>query len=75
MTLIGSIVGLGLGKLLHLTIMVVVELDYIMFGRIINNISYVYAVVITLIFAFIVNQVMKKKLRNIPMVESLKSVE
>lgn len=75
LTLIGSIVGLGLGKLLHLTIMVVVELDYIMFGRIINNISYVYAVIITLVFAFIVNQVMKKKLRNIPMVESLKSVE
>ena len=75
LTLIGSFVGLGLGKILHLTIMVVVELDYIMFGRVINNISYVYAVVITLVFAMIVNQVMKKKLRNIPMVESLKSVE
>ncbi|MCI5773134.1 MAG: ABC transporter permease [Erysipelotrichaceae bacterium] len=75
LTFIGSIVGLGLGKILHLTIMVVVELDYIMFGRVINNISYVYAVVITLLFAIIVNQVMKKKLREIPMVESLKSVE
>lgn len=75
LTFVGSIAGLFLGKILHLTIMVVVELDYIMFGRNIEPISYVISVIITMIFAVIVNQVMKKKLRSIPMVESLKSVE
>lgn len=75
LTFIGSLLGLVVGKILHLTIMVVVELDYIMFGRNIEPISYLYSVIITVLFAVIVNQVMKKKLRNIPMVESLKSVE
>ncbi len=75
LTLIGSLLGLGLGKILHLTIMVVVELDNIMFGRVILPQSYVISVLITMLFAVIVNQVMKSKLRAIPMVESLKSVE
>ncbi|WP_279194486.1 hypothetical protein, partial [Holdemania massiliensis] len=47
----------------------------IMFGRIVLPQSYVISVVITMLFAVIVNQVMKRKLRAIPMVESLKSVE
>ena len=75
LTLIGALVGLGLGKILHLTIMVVVELDNIMFGRVILPQSYGISVIITVMFAVIVTQVMKSKLRAIPMVESLKSVE
>lgn len=75
LTLIGALTGLGLGKLLHLTIMVVVELDNIMFGRIITPGSYLISVVLTMAFAVVVNQVMKRRLRAIPMVESLKSVE
>ena len=75
LTLVGAAAGIFLGKALHLTIMVVVELDNIMFGRNINLISYVVSVVITVLFAIIVNQAMKPKLKAIPMVESLKSVE
>ena len=75
LTFIGAIVGIFLGKALHLAIMVMVELDNVMFGRVIHWPSYIYSVVITILFAVIVNQVMKKRLRNIPMVESLKSVE
>ncbi len=75
LTLIGALAGIYLGKLLHLTIMVVVELDTIMFGRNIELFSYFISVIITLLFAVIVNQAMKKKLKAIPMVESLKSVE
>ena len=75
LTLMGSFVGIFLGKLLHLVIMVVVELDTIMFGRNINLISYIMSIGLTLFFAIIVNRVMRKKLRNIEMVESLKSVE
>lgn len=75
LTLVGALFGLYLGKLLHLTIMVVVELDNLMFGRTIRPTSYFLAIVITLFFGIVVNRVMSKKLRNIPMVESLKSVE
>ena len=75
LTLVGALVGAYLGKLLHLFIMIVVEMDNLMFGRQINGLSYVYSVLITVLFAMIVNRVMAKKLRNIPMVESLKSVE
>lgn len=46
-----------------------------MFGRNINILSYLIAVVITMGFAILVNLVMYKKLKKIPMVESLKSVE
>ena len=75
LTFIGSLVGLLLGKVLHLAIMVMVELDTVMFGRIIQPYSYVVSLIITMLFAFIVNFAMKNKLRDIPMVESLKSVE
>lgn len=75
LTFIGSLAGLLLGKVLHLAIMVMVELDTVMFGRIIQPYSYVVSLIITMLFAFIVNFAMKNKLRDIPMVESLKSVE
>ena len=45
------------------------------YGRNINILSYLIAVVITMGFAILVNLVMYKKLKKIPMVESLKSVE
>ena len=75
LTAIGSIVGLALGTILHRFIMITVEFDAMMFGRNINILSYLIAVVITMGFAILVNLVMYKKLKKIPMVESLKSVE
>ena len=75
LTFIGSIAGLFVGKWLHRTIMVMVELDTVMFGRNIEPLSYALSVAITLVFALIVNFVMKKRLANVQMVESLKSVE
>lgn len=75
LTLIGSLVGIPLGILLHHYIMHEVEMDYIMFGRNITVLSCVVCVGITLIFGILVNLFMAKHLRNIQMVESLKSVE
>ena len=72
---IGALAGLLMGKYLHLAIMVMVELDNVMFGRLVKPQSYILAFVVTLMFTVIVNFVMKKRLREIPMVESLKSVE
>ena len=75
LTIIGSLVGLGLGTALHRFIMVTVELESVMFGRTISFTSYLAAFLITLAFAVFVNLAMYYKLKNIPMVESLKSVE
>jgi len=46
-----------------------------MFGLDLEPISYVYSVLLTLLFAVMVNAFMHYKLRRIPMVESLKSVD
>lgn len=75
LTLIGMLVGLGLGVILHRYIMVTVELDTIMFGRNINFISFIWSAALTMAFGIVVNLTMYYKLKNIPMVESLKSVD
>lgn len=75
LTLIGTIVGAGLGKILHLFIIETVEVPATMFGRIINLPSYIYSFLFTILFSMIVNGVMYFKLRKIDMVESLKSIE
>ena len=75
LTLIGALVGVGLGKVLHLFIIETVEVDAAMFGRIINLPSYIYSLAFTVAFSVIVNGVMFFKHRKIDMVESLKSIE
>lgn len=75
LTLIGTFVGLFLGIALHSLIMDLAELDNIMFGRNIDMMSFIWSFLITLVFAIIVNLVMYRKLKRIPMVESLKSIE
>lgn len=75
LTLIGSVFGMILGKILHRFIIVTVEIDSVMFGRNINTISFVYAFLLTVVFSLFVNGVMYFKLKKINMVESLKSVE
>lgn len=54
---------------------VTVEIDSVMFTRIIENISFVLSAALTCMFSFLVNAVMYFKLKKIDMVESLKSVE
>lgn len=46
-----------------------------MFGRNIHPLSFLWAFVITVAFSLIVNLIMRRDLRKISMVESLKSVE
>ena len=72
---IGGIVGIPVGIALHRYIMRTVEMDYLMFGRNIEWISFFYALVLTILFSVIVNRMMTKRLNDIRMVESLKSVE
>lgn len=75
LTIIGAVVGVGLGIFLHRYIVVTVEIDMCMFGRNIEFASYVFSVLFTFAFSMIVNVFMHFKLKKIDMVESLKSVE
>lgn len=75
LTLIGALVGLGVGVGLHRAIMVSIEQDDVMFGNYVSGLSFAYAVGITLLFGVLVAVFMYRKLINIKMVESLKSVE
>lgn len=75
LTLIGIGFGLVLGIYLHKFVMLTAELDFIMFKRGINLSSYILAVIVTIIFSFIVQITTYFKLKKIDMIESLKSVE
>ena len=75
LTIIGTVVGLGLGTILHKFIMVTVEIQSMMFGRVIDVSSYFIATVLTIVLSLFVNLAMFYKLRNVKMVESLKSVD
>lgn len=75
LSVIGSLAGLLLGIFLHGYIMKIIEMDDIVFPRIIFWYSYLISMAITIVFGLLVNLAMYKKLRKIPMVESLKSVE
>lgn len=72
---IGGAVGLAAGIYLHHLIMSLAELDDVMFGRTITPLSFVVSFILTMVFAVIINYIMKFKLRKIQMVESLKAVE
>ena len=75
LTIIGSVVGMVLGNLLHWYIILTVEVEEAMFGRQIHWQSYLYSFLFTVAFSLFVNWVMFYKLKKIDMVESLKSVE
>ncbi len=75
LAMIGGGTGLILGIWLHRLIMNLAELDDVMFGRIISPLSYLFAFGLTVLFALLVNFVMRFRLRKVEMVESLKAVE
>ncbi len=75
LTAIGSIVGLGLGYLLHSYVMNEINIDMIAFDIHISPLSYGLSLVMTFLFTWFINQVMTIKLEKINMAESLKSVD
>ena len=75
LTLMGAVIGLGFGVVLHRLIMKSIEQSNVMFGYVISPLSFIEAVVLTCAFSIVVMLYMYPKLVNIPMVESLKSVE
>jgi putative ABC transport system permease protein len=75
LTVIGMLIGLVLGVFFHRFIIVTAEVEYVMFGRIVKPLSFVYAGILTMVFSLLVNIVIHFKLKKIDMVESLKSVD
>ncbi|MBR4085083.1 MAG: FtsX-like permease family protein [Lachnospiraceae bacterium] len=75
LTLVGALAGLVLGKVFHYFIMECIQIDMISFDVRINAVSYLYSVMLTMLFAVCVNKMMEGKLEKISMTESLKSVD
>ncbi len=75
LTFLGALLGLVLGRLFHAFVMSQIKVDMIAFDVRVLPISYVYSVLLTLAFSWIINQIMKKKIDQISMTESLKSVD
>lgn len=75
LTLMGIVVGSFLGVLLHSFVLDTAEVDLLMFSPTIQPLSYLYSGIITLIFSGIVMIAMHYKLKNVDMIEALKSVD
>lgn len=75
LSMIGAALGLVLGVFMEQYVVITVEVDQVMFGREIHPTSFIVAYVLTMVFTVLVMLAMRKKLRSIDMVESLKSVE
>ena len=71
----GALFGLVLGTYLEGFVVQTAEIDLVMFGRAIHALSYWFAFGLTFVFSLLVYVAMRPKLKNIDMVESLKSVE
>ncbi len=75
LTAIGIALGLVLGVLLHRFVMAQIIVDMVSFRIKVLSPSFLYSVVLTFVFNFIVNAFMGRKLDRINMAESLKSVD
>ena len=75
LTVFGVLAGMVLGKFLHQWLILTVEVDMVMFDRVLDLSSYLWAAVLTVAFSLAVNLTARRKLRDLDMVEALKSVE
>ncbi len=75
LTFISLIFGVFLGKYLTIFIIKTCELDIMMFNPDISISSYIYGIVLTILFTIVVNITTYFALKKVEMIESLKSVE
>ena len=75
LTMIGALTGLLLGKYFHIFVMSQINIDMVSFKVQVKPVSYLISVLLTLLFAGIVNLFMSAKLDAVDMAESLKSVD
>lgn len=74
-TLMGIVIGIGFGVWLHQFVIVTAEVDNIMMGRQIGAAGYILSIIMTIVFAVLINLSMHFKLKKVDMATSLKSVE
>lgn len=75
LTVMGIIVGLPLGVLLHRFVMNQIQVDMVAFKVAIIPSSYFMSVILVILFLKVVDIVMRRKIDRIDMAESLKSIE
>ncbi|MCH5278446.1 MAG: FtsX-like permease family protein [Christensenellaceae bacterium] len=75
LTVIGSILGLPFGVILHSFVMNQVSIEMVSFNVRVSPFSFVCALAISIVLALMVDVVLQRKIDKINMAESLKSVE
>ena len=75
LTAFGALFGIPLGRWLIQFVIDNINVNMIFFVARVTNLDYLYSVLLTFVFAFIVNFAMQPVLRKISMTESLKSIE
>ena len=75
LTILGIILGLFMGRLLTLSMIKTCEVDNMMFYHGISYVSYAYSILLTLLFAKIINLFIRKDIRKISMTDAFKYIE
>ena len=75
LTFMGILAGAVLGKILYVFLISTAEMDNMMMVPTVDMSSYIISGIITMIFAILVMIMMHNKLKNINMIDALKSVE
>lgn len=75
LTAVGAFVGLFLGNMLSVFIVDAIQMDNVMFPKVITPLTYFLGFILTFLFSMFVNFIMYFKMNKISMVESLKSIE
>ena len=75
LTILGILTGTFMGKILYLFLISTAEMDNMMMIPTVSTTSYVISGLITMVFAILVMIMMHFKLKNINMIDALKSIE
>lgn len=75
LSVLAAFVGLPLGTAFHRVVMRMIDISTLTFDVHVTSISYVLAFLCTVLFAVIVNALMRRQIGKIQMAESLKAVE
>lgn len=75
LAVIGTALGLYLGKWVHRLVIALSEVDIIMYGRQVGVKGYILAAVLSIVFSLFVNLILTGKIKKVDMVSSLKSNE
>ncbi len=75
LTLAGALTGMILGNMFSAFVVESIQMDNVMFPKVISPLSYLFGFILTFVFSMLVNFIMYFKMNKISMVESLKSIE